>query len=72
MLFFRDENTGQSSSKPKKLKQKDSESEAIKSNELVKDGSNNKQTNVNIRNKVFTYSDYFIFRQEIYENFVIL
>lgn len=72
MLFFRDENTGQSSSKPKELKQKDSESEAIKSNELVKDGSNNEQTNVNIRNKVFTYSDYFIFRQEIYENFVIL
>lgn len=64
MLFFRDENTGQSSSKPKKLKQKDSESEAIKSDELVKDGRDHEKANIDIRNKVFTYaySSYFIFR----------
>nr|XP_034338631.1 uncharacterized protein LOC105343485 [Crassostrea gigas]XP_034338632.1 uncharacterized protein LOC105343485 [Crassostrea gigas] len=49
---IRDESTGQSGSGPKEPNRKDSESKAIKSNELVKDGSNNKQTNVNIRNKL--------------------
>ncbi|XP_065935061.1 gelsolin-related protein of 125 kDa-like [Magallana gigas] len=49
---IRVENPGQSSSGPKEPKPKDSESEAIKSNELVKDGRDNEKTNTDIRNKL--------------------
>lgn len=71
-FLCRVENAGQSSSGPKEHKPQDSESEAIESNELIKHGRDNGKTGFEIRNKVFTYSDYFTFCQEIYENLIIL
>nr|XP_034338506.1 glutamic acid-rich protein-like [Crassostrea gigas] len=49
---IRVENPGQSSSGPKESKPIDSESEAMESNELVKDGRDNEKTNTDIRNKL--------------------
>lgn len=59
-FLSRVENAGQSSSGTKEPKPKDSESEAIKSNVLVKGGRDNEKTNTDIRNKVFTYSNFFL------------
>lgn len=71
-FLCRVENAGQSSSGPKEHTPQDSESETIESNELIKHGRDNGKTGFEKRNKVFTYSDYFTFCQEIYESLIIL